>query len=101
MRRKTPLFRGHTLSDGHELSEQAMELITEKCEKDGIVSPNCCLSEEPFHPWYDRSLLTILKKYHAEVDEMFCGLLEWSVGSLQGQAKAFSARDKQGGHVGR
>jgi hypothetical protein len=61
---------------------------------EGFNHSKCCLSAEPDHPWYDRSILTVLDNCHGELDQMFCGLLRWSVNSFIGQVDAFSGRDR-------
>lgn len=88
-----PLFLGNTLAESFELSDAAMKRIERICTADGSAHSQCCLSTDPDHPWYDRSILTILEKCHAEIDQLFCGLLTWSVISFAGQVDTFSERD--------
>ena len=88
------LFRGNTLAEPFELSDAAMKRIERICTGDGFTHSRCCLSADPDHPWYDRTILTVLEKCHAEVDQLFCGLLAWSVSSFAGQVDAFSERDR-------
>lgn len=87
------LFRGNTLSDAFEFSDPAITRIEERCKANGIQHSQCCLSADPDHPWYDKTILTVLEKCHSEVDRMFCSLLGWSVDSLARQVETFALRD--------
>jgi hypothetical protein len=89
-----PLFNGNALADSFELSDAAIKRIEDVCSTNGAEHSHCCLSSDADHPWYDKTILTILEKYHSEIDEMFCCLLKWAVTSFTGQADAFSARDR-------
>ena len=88
------LFKGNSVSDAFELSSAAMDRIQKVCDNEGFPHSKCCFSTEPNHPWYDKSLLTILDKCHTEVDELFCSLLKWSISSFEMQVDLFSMRDR-------
>jgi hypothetical protein len=87
------LFRGDTIADAFELSANAMQRLEKLCDDDGIKHAQTCQSQEPNHPWYDRSMLTILARCHSEVDMMFACFVKWSTESFVGQYDAFSTRD--------
>ena len=89
------LFSGDNISDSFELSSQAMTRIEEKCKADGITHAQSCLSQESNHPWYDKSILTVLSKCHLEVDAMFVNFVRWSVDSLICQYTTFAGRDNR------
>ena len=88
-----PVFRGDRISDGLYLNEDAIKLLSESkypCNDKDF----CCLKNDEKFPWYDKSLLTILDKYHGEADIMFASLLKWSVDSFEGQISSFTERDR-------
>lgn len=88
-----PLFAGDSTSDGFALHEQAVNRITADLAEENCPPQSCCLTSDPHFPWYDMSILTVLEKYHAEVDTMFAGMVRWSVNSFAGQITQFSDRD--------
>ena len=90
----TPLFVGNRISDGFKLHPGAITSLQKSCkysEDNGKIG-FCCLQTAE-ECWPSRDLLTILDKYHAEIDTMFTGLLLWSVDSFVGQIAAFAERD--------
>jgi len=89
----TPLFKGNTLLDSFEISTGAMKKLKDICSEDNIDQSQCCYAGDPDHPWYDKQLLTILKKCNEETDEALCCLLTWGVTSFVEQVKMFAKRD--------
>lgn len=90
------LFRGNTLADSFEISDDAIVRIEGFCEVNGAQRSHSCLCAEADYPWYDKMVLTILERCHSELDELFSSLLQWAVTSFAGQASLFSARDGMG-----
>jgi hypothetical protein len=91
-----PLFQGDSIANAFILHEQAAQYLQRCCdykEKDDGGIEACCLSG-PEECWPARNLLDILKKYHAEIDTMFVGLVKWTVSSFIGQITAFAERDR-------
>lgn len=91
----TPLFSGDRIADSFRLHDDAVAYLEKCC---GYIVDNgkidcCCLSAAE-ECWATRELLTILFRYHLEVDTMFASLLQWSVNSFSGQVLAFTARDR-------
>ncbi len=87
-----PLFIGNTLADSFELSDAAIQRIEGLCNANGAQHFHCCLSAETDHPWYDKTVLTILERCHSELDQMFCGLLDWAVKAFALQVEVFLSR---------
>ena len=87
------LFQGNDVRDSFLLGSDAMRRIEAMCSADGIQHSQCCLSADANHPWYDRDLLTILKIYNGEVDDLLGALLNWSVNAFVSQITIFTERD--------
>jgi hypothetical protein len=91
----TPMFNGDRIVDGFRLHDDAVVHLEKCCgysEVNGKIEA-CCLgaSEEC---WSSKDLLTILGKYHAEIDAMFSALVSWTVGSFVKQVAIFAERDR-------
>ena len=88
-----PLFTGERISDGFRIHADAMDYLQKCC---GYKSDNgkieCCCLHAADECWPTGELLTILSRYHAEIDAMLEGLVKWSVDSLIGQIRAFAVR---------
>jgi len=91
----TPLFQGNRIADGFRLNDDAIRHLEKCCaySADNDKIDGCCLAAAE-ECWPTGDVLTILELYHAEVDEMFAGLVTWSVDSFVGQIIAFSGRDR-------
>lgn len=91
----TPLFVGDRITDGLTLHQDAVEYLQKCCnynEDNGKID-KCCLSAAE-ELWHTRDLLTILPRYHDEIDEMFAAFLKWSVESFVGQIRTFARRSR-------
>ncbi len=89
------LFDGDNIGSGFRLHDDAAKHLEECCGyvNDGGRIVSCCLSSSE-ECWPSRDLLTILDRYHTELDSLFTGLVKWSVDSFTGQITAFTARDR-------
>jgi hypothetical protein len=88
------LFVGSSPSAGFTLHERATERITNDLAQENTPPHSCCLTDDPHFPWYDRNIMTVLERYHAEVDTMLAGMVRWSVNSFVEQITWFSDRDR-------
>jgi hypothetical protein len=86
------MFRGSDIDDNFILHPNTMDYL-ENCCKTNNERPSCIDSEDAF-PWYDQNLLTILPKYHNEIDIMFTSLLKWCVDAFLSQITSFAERDR-------
>lgn len=91
----TPLFKGDRIADGFILHDDAIDYLEKCCgyNADNGKIDGCCLAAAE-ECWPTRDMLIVLEQYHAEVDELFAGLLKWSVDSFIGQITIFSGRDR-------
>lgn len=95
----THIFKSDRVDDRLLLHPEAITHIERACDfsDDGNGDPSCCCvrgDENPWKPGQDKDLLSVLEKYHAEIDMMFVGLVKWSVASFADQVIAFTERDE-------